>query len=242
MPKRTAEIKRNLIPERAGGGQPFIPATDLAKLFSLQADPKELSIRFFDGDGDKLRRDGLSLRLRGSEVTLKRRFVFAEDAFDQVVDQAEAKGYKQDLFKFEFEIGSNSSHRVLTCALEFEPTEIDSNVIVTETIAQVQKVHGDLAEFLTQIQEWRILGPFNARKWTGAHDAFAEKLSLEIWDLPGSRILECSTKIKPFQLEAAEAAGTALDKLIQTTDWLSPTDLLKTDLAYRAFPLIPLPS
>jgi hypothetical protein len=185
-------------------------------------------VYFFDTDGLDLLSDGAIVRLRQghrSDLTVKLRPPNGKS----IPISSEGR----DNFKCEADLtggNANSSYSVTTKYSLNQVPEAGSDL--SRALSSGQKKLLDDAQISIDWTRVKRIAEISASTWQTQAQPGLGKLTLELWEWPGGKILELSTKVSQ---DAGALAYTELQNLLRTKHLtMSPTQLPKTSIALRA--------
>jgi hypothetical protein len=185
-------------------------------------------VYFFDTDGLDLLSEGAIVRLRrgpNNDLTVKIRPPNGK----RTLVSSDGRG----TFKCEIDLtggNANSSYSVTTkYGLNQLP---ESGSDLSHALSSGQKKLLNDAQISIDWTRVKRIADISASTWQTQAQPHLGKLTLELWEWPGGKILELSTKVSQ---DAGALAYTELQELVRTKHLsMSPTQLLKTSIALRA--------
>jgi hypothetical protein len=185
-------------------------------------------VYFFDTDGLDLLSEGAIVRLRrgpNNDLTVKLRPPNGKET------PISSEG--RDGFKCEADLtggNANSSYSVGTIyGLNQLPR---SGADISRALSSGQKKLLNDAQISIDWTRVKRIAGITASTWQTQPQPRLGKLTLELWEWPGGKVLELSTKVSP---DGGPLAYTELQELLRTKHLsMSPTQLPKTSIALRA--------
>jgi hypothetical protein len=185
-------------------------------------------VYFFDTDGLDLLSEGAIVRLRQGnrgDLTVKLRPPNGKSI------SISSEG--RDGFKCEADLtggDANSSYSVTT---EYSLNQLpESGSDLSRALSSGQKKLLDDAQISIDWSRVKRIAEISASTWQTQTQPDLGKLALELWEWPGGKVLELSTKVSA---DAGSLAYTELQELLRTKHLsMSSTQLPKTTIALRA--------
>ena len=207
----------------------LLPAETQAAVATFRATKETAGrIYFFDTDKLDLLSQGAIVRLRQgakSDLTIK----FRAPNGKKLSATTEGGGD----FKCEVDLtreGANSSHSITRQLATDELPQTGTDVSRLLSSAQI-KLFEDAQVFVDWARVKRVAG-ITSTDWQTQSQPHLGKLTLELWEWPGGRVLELSTKVSS---DAGSSSYIELEQLVKTKQLaMSPDQRVKTSIALEA--------